>query len=194
MMSALIALIIAYLLGSVSSAIIISKIAKIPDPRTAGSGNAGATNILRLSGKKEAALVLACDLLKGLIAVWIGHLFGIQGFMLGMVGLVAIVGHIYPLYFKFKGGKGVATAVGATLGLSLISGFLMAITWTVVALTTRYSSLASIIAVILAPVFLAIFSHGAYFIPSALIAALIVWKHKENITRLKSNTENKIEF
>lgn len=193
-MSSLIAIIIAYLLGSVSTAILISKILKTPDPRTAGSGNAGATNILRIAGKQQAAIVLAGDAAKGLIAVWFGHLLNVQGFMLGMVGFAAVVGHVFPLYFGFKGGKGVATAIGAVLGLSLISGILMAAAWGAVAFTMRYASLASLVAVVLAPVFLLIFAKAAFFMPAALIAALIVWKHKDNITRLQNKTESKIEF
>lgn len=193
-MSALIAIIIAYLLGSVSSAIVVSKVFKTPDPRTEGSGNAGATNVLRIAGKHQAAIVLAGDILKGLIAVLIGHLLHVAGFKLGIVGLAAVLGHVFPLYFGFKGGKGVATAIGVTLGLSFISGILMAAVWGVIAFVFRYSSLASLVAVVLAPIFLLIFSHGAYFIPSVLIAALIVWKHKDNITRLQNKTESKIVF
>ncbi|HLB56408.1 MAG TPA: glycerol-3-phosphate 1-O-acyltransferase PlsY [Coxiellaceae bacterium] len=193
-MSALIAIIIAYLLGSVSPAIIVSKVYKTPDPRTEGSGNAGATNILRIAGKPQALMVLVGDVLKGLIAVWIGHLFQVHGFMLGIVGLAAVIGHIFPLYFKFKGGKGVATAVGATLGLSFLCGILMAIVWAVVAFALRFASLASLVAVILAPFFLLIFAKAAFFVPSLLIAAVIVWKHKENIERLRNKTESKIEF
>lgn len=193
-MSAIIAIIIAYLLGSVSPAIILSKIMKTPDPRTEGSGNAGATNVLRVSGKQQAAIVLMCDVLKGLIAVWIGHLFQIGPFMLGIVGLAAVAGHIFPVFYGFKGGKGVATTIGCVLGLSFISGILVAAVWGAIAFVTRYSSLASMIAVILAPVFLLIFSAGAYFIPTALIAALVIWEHKENITRLQNKTETKIQF
>jgi len=193
-MSSVIAIIIAYLLGSVSCAIIISKIYKTPDPRTGGSGNAGATNVLRIAGKQQAAMVLIGDLLKGLIAVLIGHLLHVTGFMLGLVGLAAVVGHIFPLYFGFKGGKGVATAIGVVLGLSVISGILIAAAWGAIAFTTRYASLASIIAVILAPVFLLIFAKAAFFIPAAAMAALIVWKHKDNIVKLQSKTESKIEF
>lgn len=193
-MSALIAIVIAYLLGSVSSAILVSKIFKTADPRTEGSGNAGATNILRIAGKQQAAIVLAGDLLKGLIAVWIGHLFHLPAFMLGMTAFAAVVGHIFPLYFGFKGGKGVATAIGATLGLSLISGILISAAWGAIAAITRYSSLASIVAVILAPVFLLIFAKAAFFFPVALITALVLWKHKDNITRLQNKTESKIEF
>lgn len=191
-MAAIIALIIAYLLGSVSSSIILSKIMKTPDPRTEGSGNAGATNVLRIAGKQQATLVLVIDSLKGLIAIWIGHVCHLHGFVLGLVALAAVVGHIFPLYFGFKGGKGVATAIGATLGLSFISGILMIATWAAVAFALRYSSLASLVTVVLAPVFLVIFSHVSYFIPSILIAALIVWKHKENIKKLQNKTESKI--
>jgi glycerol-3-phosphate acyltransferase PlsY len=193
-MSEIIAIIIAYLLGSISCAILIAKIYKTPDPRTEGSGNAGATNVLRIAGKQQAAMVLIGDMLKGLVAVLIGHLFGVQGFALGLVALAAVVGHIFPLYFGFKGGKGVATAIGAVMGLSVISGILMAAVWGAIAFTTRYSSLASIITVILAPVFLLIFAKAAFFIPLAATAALIVWKHKENIVRLQNKTESKIEF
>lgn len=193
-MSIIIAIAIAYLLGSLSSAIILSKVLKTPDPRTQGSGNAGATNVLRISGKKEAAMVLVGDALKGLIAVWIAYILHLTPFMLGIVGLVAVVGHIYPVFFKFKGGKGVATAVGATMGLSFLSGILAAAAWAAIAFVTRYASLASIIAVILIPVFLVIFAKGAFFVPGVLIAALIIWKHKDNIQRLKTNTESKIEL
>ena len=179
-MSTIIAIAIAYFLGSLSASIILSKILKTPDPRTQGSGNAGATNILRTLGKQQALIVLAGDILKGLIAIWIGYLFHVHGFMLGLVGFAAVVGHIFPIYFKFKGGKGVATAVGVTLALSFLSGFLIAAAWLAVAFTLRYSSLASLIAMILAPIFLLIFSQASYFIPSVLIAALIFWEHKEN--------------
>ncbi|MDP1573883.1 MAG: glycerol-3-phosphate 1-O-acyltransferase PlsY [Coxiellaceae bacterium] len=194
-MSALIAIAIAYLLGSLSSAIILSKILKTPDPRTQGSGNAGATNVLRISGKKEAALVLVGDALKGLIAVWIGHaFFHLTPFTLGVVGFAAVAGHIFPVFFGFKGGKGVATAIGATMGLSFISGLLMAAAWAAVAFVTRYSSLASMISMILGPVFLMFFSVSGFLIPSVMIAVLVIWKHKENIAKLRSNTESKIVF
>ena len=193
-MSLLVTIIFAYLIGSISCAIIFSKIFKTPDPRTQGSGNAGATNVLRIGGKQQAAMVLAGDLLKGVIAVWVGHLFHLAGFKLGLVGFAAVVGHIFPLYFGFKGGKGVATAIGVTLALSFISGILMAAAWAAIAFTTRYSSLASLVAVILAPVFLLIFSFSGYFFPSVLIAALIIYKHKDNIAKLQSKTESRIEI
>src|SRR3990167_8226919 len=166
MISFFISLAIAYLLGSLSTAIIASKIFKTVDPRTEGSMNAGATNVLRLAGKKQAIIVLVGDTLKGLIAVWIAaHVFGVQPFGLGLVALVAVVGHIFPVYFKFEGGKGVAIAIG-----------------------TRFSSLASLAAVVLAPVFLLIFAKAAFFVPTALMAALIIWKQKENIAKLRAGT------
>ena len=193
-MSSLIAIIIAYLLGSISTAIVLAKIMKTPDPRTEGSGNAGATNVLRVAGKQQAIMVLVGDTLKGLIAVWIGHILAVTPFMLGMVAFAAVIGHIFPLYFGFKGGKGVATSIGTILGLSFMTGILVAAAWGAIAFVTRYSSLASIIAVILAPVFLLIFGHGAYFFPAIFIAALVIWKHKDNITRLQNKTENKIDW
>jgi len=193
-MSTIIALIIAYLIGSLSGSIILSKIMKTPDPRTQGSGNAGATNVLRTLGKQRAFMVLAVDLIKGLLAIWIGYLFHLHHFFLGLVGLAAVLGHVFPLYFKFKGGKGVATTIGATLGLSFISGILIGAVWVAIALTLRYASLASLITVILAPVFLLIFSSAAYFIPFAMIAALIIWQHKDNIERLRNKTEDKISL
>ena len=193
-MSTIIALVIAYLIGSLPVAILLSKVLKKPDPRTAGSGNAGATNILRLIGKKEALIVLLGDGLKGLIAVWIGAIFGLTTFQIGLVAFAAVVGHIFPVFFKFKGGKGVATAIGGVLGCSFLAGVLAAIAWAAIAFITRYASLASIVAMILAPVFLMLFSLPGYLIPAVLIAALVIWKHKDNITRLKSNTETKIQL
>ena len=195
MISFFISLAIAYLLGSLSTAIIASKIFKTVDPRTEGSMNAGATNVLRLAGKKQAIIVLVGDTLKGLIAVWIAaHVFGVQPFGLGLVALVAVIGHIFPVYFKFEGGKGVATAIGGVLGLSFISGILMIAVWIAIAFVTRFSSLASLAAVVLAPVFLLIFAKAAFFVPTALMAALIIWKHKENILRLRAGTESKITY
>lgn len=193
-MMPIIAIVIAYLLGSLSTSILLSKILKTPDPRTEGSGNAGATNVLRILGKKEALIVLVGDILKGLIAVLIGYAFQVSGFMLGLVAFAAVIGHVFPLYFKFHGGKGVATAIGGILGLSFLSGVLMAVIWVVVAFITGYASLASMVSVIVAIVLLLIFSNTAYFVPAVLIAALVVWKHMDNIKRLQSKTEDKIDL
>lgn len=193
-MTAVFAIIIGYLLGSLSSAIIVAKITKSTDPREVGSGNAGATNVLRSAGKKQAAIVLLADGLKGFIAVVIGHALGIHAFWLGIVALAAVAGHIFPIFFKFKGGKGVATALGAILALCPLSGLLCIAAWIAIAVVTRYASLASLVSVILAPVFLLFFSWKVYFIPAVLIALLIIYKHKANIIRLQNRTENKIEL
>ncbi|EKD77850.1 MAG: hypothetical protein ACD_42C00153G0003 [uncultured bacterium] len=193
-MAAIIAIVIAYLLGSLSTSIILSKVLKAPDPRTEGSGNAGATNILRTLGKKEALVVLVGDILKGLIAVLIGHALQVEGFMLGLVAFAAVVGHVFPLFFKFKGGKGVATSIGCVLGLSFISGIIMAVVWVAVAAIVGYASLASMVSVVVAIILLLIFSKTAYFIPSVLIAALVIWKHTDNIKRLQDKSEPKVDL
>lgn len=192
-MAVIISLIIAYLLGSVSTSILLSKIMKFPDPRAAGSGNAGATNILRLVGKKQAIIVMIGDGLKGLIAVWIGMLLGVHGAMLGFVGLLAVVGHIYPVYFKFKGGKGVATSLGAILGLSFIAGLLAIIIWAGVAYFTRYSSLASLVSLVAGLILILLFA-TKYAFPVFLIVLLVAWKHMDNIKRLRTGTETKVQL
>lgn len=193
-MAAIICIIIAYLIGSINTGIILAKIMKSPDPRTTGSGSAGATNVLRTMGKNQAIVVLVGDFLKGLIAVWIGYMFSVHHMALGFVALAAVLGHVFPLYFKFKGGKGVATAVGSILGLSVGVGILLLIVWVVVALLFKYSSLASLIAAVCAPIFMLLFGKPYYFFPVLLIAALIIWMHKENIHRLRIGTESKIQF
>jgi glycerol-3-phosphate acyltransferase PlsY len=193
-MAAIISIIIAYLLGSFSTSIILAKIMKLPDPRTQGSGSAGATNILRTMGRDKAILVLIGDVVKGLIAVLIGRIFGVHGVMLGFVALAAVIGHVFPLYFKFKGGKGVATAIGSIIMLNLWVGIVMIIAWILVAFFSRYASLASMIAVILAPICSLIFGSAHYAFPTLLIAILVIWKHMDNINRLRAGTENKIEL
>lgn len=193
-MSFLISIILAYLIGSVSCAILVAKFLKIDDPRKQGSGSAGATNMLRLAGKKSALIVLLGDALKGLIAVLIARLFHVHGIGLGFVALVVVVGHVFPLYFKFKGGKGVATSLGAILGLSFWVGIFLIATWLVVALIFRYSSLASLVTAIAAPIYLIISGNAIYFFPILLSSLLIIWKHWDNIERLKKGTESKIQF
>ena len=193
-MSSLIALVISYLLGSLSSAVITSRIFKFPDPRSEGSGNAGATNVLRTAGKKPALYAVIGDILKGFIAVIIGRLIGLEGAMLGLVAFIAVIGHIFPIFFGFKGGKGVATAIGSLLGLSIIMGISTALIWIVVAYVTRYASLASLIAIAAGALLTLIFHHPAYFFPVLLTAAVITWKHKDNIDRLKKGSESKIKI
>ncbi len=193
-MANIICALIAYLLGSIETSILLAKLFKFPDPRSGGSRNAGATNVLRTAGKNVALLTLIGDLLKGFVAVWITHAFGVHGFFLAFAGLAAVIGHIFPCFFQFKGGKGVATAIGALLYLSVLTTIIVVIIWFVVVFMTRYISLASIISITAAPILILIFSKSAYFIPLLLIAALILWKHKENIQRLQKGTEHKVKL
>lgn len=193
-MASIIAIIVAYLLGSLSTSIILSKVMQFNDPRTEGSGNAGATNVLRNFGKNKAAMVLLGDVVKGLIAVMIGRMLGVQGFALALVAVAAVIGHVYPVFFGFKGGKGVATALGSILGLSFAVGLIAMIAWAAIAYITKYASLASLVAVVASPVMIIFLSRGAYFIPVLAIAALIVWQHWDNIQRLQSGTESKIQL
>jgi glycerol-3-phosphate acyltransferase PlsY len=184
---------IAYLIGSLNSAILVCKVMKLADPRIEGSGNPGATNVLRIAGKKAATIVLVGDMLKGFLPVLCAHILGVSDFALACVALAAVIGHMYPVFFKFQGGKGVATAFGAILALSFWIGLLAAIVWGVVVFVTKYVSLASLIAMVFAAV-LILFAHTAYFLPIVVMIVLVGWRHKENIDRLKLGTENKIEW
>lgn len=192
-MLVLVMMVVAYLLGSVSSAILVSKYMGLPDPRTEGSKNPGASNVLRISGKKAAIFVLLGDVLKGFIVVLLARLMGASGMGLGLIALAAVVGHIFPLYYSFKGGKGVATAFGTVLVLSPWVGIVAFVVWALVALISKYSSLASLTSVVLATILL-LFVHLNYFLPIAVMAILIIWAHWENIQRLQSGTENKFQL
>ncbi len=185
-------IVIAYFVGSLSSAILVCKAMDLPDPRTAGSGNAGATNVLRIGGKLPAILTLVGDILKGFLPVLIARLLGVTDFLLAMVALAAVVGHIFPAFFNFKGGKGVATAFGALLALVFGVAIVAAIIWVVVVFLTRYISVASLIATVLS-VILVLFVHTNYFLPVLVMALLIIWRHMDNIKRLRAGTENKFD-
>ncbi|MBN1684935.1 MAG: glycerol-3-phosphate 1-O-acyltransferase PlsY [Gammaproteobacteria bacterium] len=191
-MNFLIAAVIAYLLGSILSAKIICKFTGQPDPSTKGSGNPGATNVLRFAGEKLALMTLGGDILKGLIAVIIGRILGVQGFFLGLVGLAAFVGHLYPLYYKFKGGKGVSTGLGVLLGLSPVVGILALVTWVIVAAIFHYSSLAALVTAVLSLVYALLFTTPTYLLPILIMVGLLVWKHYANIQRLLAGTEDKM--
>lgn len=188
----------AYLLGSVSSAIIVCKLMGLPDPRTQGSGNPGATNVLRIGGKKAAAFTLAGDMLKGLIPMLIGHLIGVRDGVLAMTGLVAVVGHLYPVFFRFQGGKGVATALGALFGLWWPIGLTVAAIWGIAAKIGKISSLSALISMALAPVvvwFFGVWWQGMS--PSIVrvqvgITLLLFWRHRSNIRNLIRGTEGRI--
>ncbi|MCW5589469.1 MAG: glycerol-3-phosphate 1-O-acyltransferase PlsY [Legionellales bacterium] len=182
----------AYCLGSFSSAVFFCKIKGFPDPRKHGSGNAGATNVLRIAGKSAALCVLLLDTLKGFIAVSIAKLCGMDGLAAALILFATVIGHILPIFYGFKGGKGVATALGGFLGLSPILALSALIIWLVVAVITRYSSLSSIMAITSAPAMNEFFGNSHYFLGLLLIAILIVVKHWSNIERLLDGSEPKI--
>jgi acyl phosphate:glycerol-3-phosphate acyltransferase len=194
MLHLIIAIIIAYLLGSIATSIILAKIQKRPDPRSQGSGNAGATNVLRNSGKTSAAIVLVGDALKGWLAVVIARLLHLDGAALGIVAIAVIVGHMFPVFFKFKGGKGVATYFGTLLAISILGFIIAVVIWAATALLTRYASLASIISAVASSIILIFLHHATAFIPMLIAALLITWMHRTNINKLKNGTENKIRL
>lgn len=188
----LILLALAYLIGSLSSAIILCKMAGLPDPRSQGSGNPGATNVLRFGGKKLAATVLFIDVLKGVLPVLLASLLGLNEAWLAMVAFAAFLGHLYPVFFEFKGGKGVATALGGFLALSPVMALVILATWGAVFTVSRISSLSALTAASLAPVY------SLYFISMTearwvvlVMAAMLVFRHKSNIQRLLSGEETK---
>ena len=182
-----------YLLGSIASAVLVSRLMGLPDPRTGGSGNPGATNVLRLGGRKAALFTLAGDVAKGLLPVALAGAMGRSALGVTAVAIAAFLGHLYPLYFRFKGGKGVATALGALLGISWLLGSLVLATWLACAAATRYSSLSALVAALAAPG-LALWTTGQATIAAgtALISALLVWRHRANVRRLLNGTEGKI--
>ena len=185
-------IVIAYLLGSLSFALIASKLFKFPDPRTAGSNNPGATNVLRLSGKPAALFVIVGDILKGVIPVLIAKAVGITLFFQGFIALAAVLGHIFPLYTQFKGGKGVATTLGILLALNISLGLACVLTWVFVAFVFRYSSLASIVMALTMPAYAYAF-HVPPLLPSLFfMTAIILVCHRSNIKRLVLGQESKI--
>ena len=182
---------VAYLFGSLSSAVVISQLFGLPDPRTAGSKNPGATNVYRLGGRIPALLVLVMDILKGTIPVYGSYFLGIEPIMLGVIAIFACLGHIFPLYFGFKVGKAVATAFGAMLPIGLDLAGLLILSWVAVVFFAGYSSLGALIAVSLAPLFTFLIK-PLYTIPVAMLSLLIILRHKDNITRLLAGNESKI--
>ncbi|MEC6816440.1 glycerol-3-phosphate 1-O-acyltransferase PlsY [Photobacterium toruni] len=188
---ALLMIIAAYLLGSISSAVLISKLYHFPDPRTHGSFNPGATNVLRLGGKTAAILVLVADILKGMLPVWLSYFLGLNPFLLGIIGIAACLGHIYPIFFHFQGGKGVATALGALAPIGWdLSGSLIII-WILALTLTGYSSLASLVTALVAPL-MTWMVKPEYTMPVAMLSCLIIFRHQDNIRRLLDGNETKI--
>ncbi|MES2204809.1 MAG: glycerol-3-phosphate 1-O-acyltransferase PlsY [Pseudomonadota bacterium] len=189
---ALIMVAVAYLLGSISSAILVSKFMQLPDPRASGSGNPGATNVLRVGGKRAGAITLLGDLLKGLIPVVLARVFGFSEAVIAMTALAAFLGHLFPVYFGFKGGKGVATGLGVLLGLSpALAGIVLTI-WLLILALFRYSSLAALTAVVLGLIFAWGEIPADYYIVYVIITLAILWRHRANIVRLLNGTETKV--
>ena len=184
-----------YLFGSISTAIIVCKLMGLPDPRTTGSRNPGATNVARLGGKKAAALTLAGDMLKVLVPVLIAHALHASQTILAATALAAFLGHLSPVFFGFQGGKGVATALGVIYGLYWPVGLLTTGIWLAMAIVFRYSSLAALTAILLTPLgFLWLLPQRPIIIAMVVLAALLYWRHRSNIANLLSGKEGKISF
>lgn len=190
MLTDIILIIGAYLLGSLSSAIIVCRVMGYPDPRTIGSGNPGATNVMRQGGKKAAVITLVGDLLKGLIPVIIAKSFGASLTVQLLVAMAAFLGHLYPVFFAFKGGKGVATAVGVLLGLNLLVALTAIAVWLAMFAIKRISSLSALTTTALSPLYVWLITHSKEFLVfSIVLAALIFWRHRSNIQKLIAGTE-----
>lgn len=196
------AVLAAYLLGSLSFAVIVSKLMGLSDPRSYGSKNPGATNVLRSGSKKAAIATLLLDALKGWVPVvlvkWFGEAYGLGDGAMAAVGLAAFLGHLYPVFFQFKGGKGVATAAGVLMGVSWILGVATLGTWVIVAFFSRYSSLASLVAAVFAPLYYLFGDRAAWYVDKGVlvvmfvISVLLVWRHRENINKLIKGTESRL--
>ena len=187
-------LIASYLIGSISSAVIICKALSLPDPRTQGSKNPGATNVLRLGGKKIAAFVLFFDGLKGAVPVFIGEYYGFGLIALTLTVLCAFLGHIFPVFFRFKGGKGVATYLGGLIAINLLAGLIFSLIWLLVAKVLKISSLAALIAAALSPFYFYLITGDLKSTTIiSLISLLIFYTHRDNIKRLINKDEDVIQ-
>lgn len=192
----------AYLLGSLSFAVIVSRVMGLNDPRSYGSKNPGATNVLRSGSRKAAVLTLLLDGAKGWLPValvqWYGKPYGLEAGTVALVGLGAFLGHLYPVFFRFQGGKGVATAAGVLLGVHWALGLATLGTWVIIALFFRYSSLAALVAAVFAPLYyifgdgLAWYMEGAVLFTVSLMSLLLIYRHAENIGRLARGVETRL--
>ena len=197
-----VAIIAAYLIGSLSFAVIVTRVMGLNDPRTYGSKNPGATNVLRSGSKAAAVITLLLDGLKGwlpvVLVIWFGKPYGLEAGTVALVGLAAFVGHLWPVFFRFEGGKGVATALGVLLGISVWLGLATAATWLIIALFFRYSSLASLAAAMFAPVYYLLVDGVVWYAEAAIAASIVVmamllaWRHQQNIQRLIAGTESRL--
>ncbi|KQP20966.1 glycerol-3-phosphate 1-O-acyltransferase PlsY [Pseudorhodoferax sp. Leaf265] len=201
-MNSFLATLAAYLLGSLSFAVIVSRVMGLSDPRSYGSKNPGATNVLRSGSKPAAIATLLLDALKGwlpvALVVWHGERVGLQEGTVALVGLAAFLGHLYPVFFRFQGGKGVATALGVLFGVDWVLGLAVALTWLIIAFFFRYSSLASLVAAVFAPVYylfgngLAWYADKRIALALGVMALLLFWRHRENIGRLAQGKESRL--
>ena len=191
------AAVLAYLIGSLSFAVIVSRTMGLSDPRSYGSGNPGATNVLRSGNKTAAVLTLLLDALKGFVPVVLvnefGTRYGLGEGTLALVGLAAFVGHLWPVFFHFRGGKGVATAAGVLFGLNPWLGLATLATWVIIAVFTRYSSLAAIVCAVFAPFYqLLLWGGGPVAVAVMVMGGLLIWRHRANIRKLLQGTESKL--
>lgn len=185
-------IILAYLAGSICTAIILARFLGLPDPRTQGSGNPGATNMMRVGGKKAAAMTLAGDMLKGVIPVLIARVVGVQPELLIVVGFAAFLGHLYPVFFRFQGGKGVATAIGMLIAANWMIALFTVSTWLLMSFLSKISSLSALTAFLLTPIFAGIVGGGnkkLTIIILSILTIMLIWRHRTNIRNLMNGTE-----
>ncbi len=198
----ILAIVAAYLVGSLSFAVIVSRVMGLQDPRTFGSKNPGATNVLRSGSKAAAIVTLLLDALKGLLPVLavktFGPAYGLGDGTVALAGLAAFLGHLWPVFFKFKGGKGVATFIGVVFGIHVVLGLATGATWLIIAFFFRYSSLASLISAAFAPAYYLLgdrvqwYAQASIAVALAAMAMLLAWRHRENISRLLKGTESRL--
>jgi len=196
-LNSLVAIVLAYLMGSLSFAVIVSRAFGLADPRSYGSKNPGATNVLRSGHRAAAVLTLALDALKGYAAVWLAlwlsPRFGLGETTIAFVGLAAFIGHLWPVFFRFNGGKGVATAAGVLFGFNPWLGLATLLTWAIIVLFFRYSSLASIVSAVFAPFYqLLIWEPSPIALAIAVMSLLLIWRHSGNIRKLLAGTESRL--
>jgi glycerol-3-phosphate acyltransferase PlsY len=193
MITTILLTLLGYLFGSVSAAIVVCRLMRLPDPRTEGSGNPGATNVLRVGGKKAAAITLLGDLLKGTIPILIARAITNDPATLALVGAAAFFGHLYPVFFGFQGGKGVATGLGVLLGWHWAAFLLTVLTWLVVARLGKISSLAALTAFLLAPLYVWLLTSAPELVTAtAVLTISTFWRHRSNISKILAGTESRI--
>lgn len=190
--TAIVQIVAAYILGSIAFGILVSRLFGLPDPRTVGSGNPGATNVLRSGKKLAAALTLLGDAFKGWFPVWIAMQSEGLMWLTSAVAIAVFFGHLYPIFYKFKGGKGVATALGVVLAISPLLALALLVTWVVVFAMTKYSSLAAIVSAILLPIYVWswVDAYKDYEMTFVVISVMLVWRHRSNIHKLLNGTES----